>query len=235
MIGAQGFALSIVIGVLAAICLVILGLISRVMLRRRALSPAAENTASSQTSRDLFWTITPLLVFVVVSVPLMRLLYLRNAIPAADLTITVTARMWYWTFDYSGHGNFSFAAPMLPNSTGKITAAPRSAMYDHIVVPVAKTVRIVAVGTNVIYSWAIPSIGAKIQALPGQTNQSWFVAAKEGRYYGQCSELCALPHEFRPIEVEVVSQKRFDKWAAEAREKLASAALPAPHTRAETR
>jgi cytochrome c oxidase subunit 2 len=235
MMGAQSFALWIVIGVLAAICLVILGLISRVMLRRNAFSQAAVNAASSQTSRDILWTITPLVAFVVVSVPLMRLLYLGNAIPAADVTITVTARMWYWTFDYSGRGNFSFAAPMLPSPTGKIAAAPRSAPFDHMVVPVAKTVRIVAVGTSVIYSWAIPSIGAKIEALPGQTNQSWFVAAKEGRYYGQCSELCALPHEFRPIEVEVVSQKRFDKWAAEARQKLASAAVPAPHTQAQTR
>src|SRR5256885_12794811 len=53
------------------------------------------------------------------SVPLVRLLYLRNTNPAADLTITVTGRMWYWTYDYSGHGNFSFAAPMLPDSAGK--------------------------------------------------------------------------------------------------------------------
>jgi cytochrome c oxidase subunit 2 len=234
MIGPHGFTLWIVIAALAAICLVILGLISRVMLRRKVVFRTAVNTASSQTSQDLFWLIAPLLVFAIVSVPLVRLLYLRSAIPAADLTITVTARMWYWTYDYSGHGNFRFAAPMLPNSTGEITAAPRSAAYDHMVVPVAKTVRILAVGTNVIYSWAIPSIGAKIEGLPGQTNQSWFMAATEGRYYGQCSELCALPHEFRPIEVEVVSQKRFDEWAAKAREKLASAA-PAPHAQAETR
>ena len=231
MIGPLSFTLWIVIGALVAICLVILGLISRVVLRGTVFPRGAENTASSRTSQELLWTIAPLLVFLIVSVPLMRLLYLRNAIPAADLTITVTGRMWYWTYGYSGHGNFSFVAPMLPNSTGKI-AAPRSAAYDHMVVPVAKTVRILAVGTNVIYSWAIPSIGAKIEAVPGQTNQSWFVAPKEGRYYGQCSELCGLPHEFRPIEVEVVSQKRFDEWAAEVRGRLASAAAPAP---AETR
>ncbi len=185
MIGAQRFTLWVVIGALAAVCLIILGLISRVILHRGALSGAAEIAAPSRTSRDLFWTIAPLLVFAVVSLPLIRLLYLRNTIPAADMTITVTARMWYWTYDYSGHGNFSFAAPMLP-STSKIGAAARPAVYDHMVVPVAKTIRVVAVGTNVIYSWAIPSLGAEIEALPGQTNQSWFVAAKEGRYYGQC-------------------------------------------------
>ena len=69
---------------------------------------------------------------------------------------------------------------------------------NHIVVPVGKTVRIVAMGTNLIYSWAIPSIGAKITSLPGQTNQSRFNPAKEGRYYGECFELCGLPHASSP-------------------------------------
>lgn len=234
MSGPNNVILWMFVGVFAAIGLVILGLMSWVMLRRNAFSHPAQSAASSQTSQDFFWIIAPLLVFAVVSVPLMRLTYLRNAFPPADLTIRVTARMWYWTYEYSGRRNFSFAAPMLPNSAIKIAAiSSPSAAYDHIVVPVTKTIRIVAVGTDVIYSWEIPSIGAKIEALPGQANQSWFVATKEGRYYGQCSELCGLPHEFRPIEVEVVSQKRFDRWAAEARENLAAAA-PAPHAQRQT-
>src|SRR5258706_14814591 len=110
MIGAQRFTLWVVIGALAAVCLIILGLISRVIRHRGALSRVVENAAPSRTSRDLFWTIAPLLAFAVVSLPLIRLLYLRNTIPAADMTITVTARMLYWTYDYSGHGRFNFAA-----------------------------------------------------------------------------------------------------------------------------
>jgi cytochrome c oxidase subunit 2 len=86
---------------------------------------------------------------------------------------------------------------------------------------VGKTVRILTMGTNLIYSWAIPSIGAKIRALPGQTNQSWFKATKEGRYYGECFELCGLPHTFKPIEVEVVSPERFARWVPEMRLRLA--------------
>ena len=235
MIGPFDFILSIIVGVLAGICLVILGLVSRAMLRRDVPSRSAPGTESRQSSGDLSWIVAPLLAFAIVSVPLMRLTYLRNVIPPADLTIRMTANMWYWTYDYSGRRNFSFVAPMLRISATKIAAtAPPLPAYDHMVVPVTKTVRIVAVGKNVIYSWAIPSIGAKIEALPGQTNQSWFVATKVGRYYGQCSELCGLPHEFRPIEVEVVSQKRFDMWAAEAKEKVATAVAPTPNARLQT-
>ena len=236
MSGANDTVLWVIVGVLAAICLVILGLISWSALSRGVRSQSARGAGSRQNSRDYFWTLTPLLAFAIISLPLMRLSYLRSAMPPADLTIRVTANMWYWTYEYSGRRNFSFAAPMLSNSAIRTAAtAPPSAMYDHIIVPVAKTVRIVAVGANVIYSWAIPSIGAKIEAFPGQTNQSWFVAAKAGRYYGQCSELCGLPHEFRPIEVEVVSQKRFETWATGASEKFAAATAPAQQVSSPTR
>jgi len=56
--------------------------------------------------------------------------------------------------------------------------------------------------------------------VPGWNGQTWFKAAKEGLYYGNCSELCGLPHAFKPIEIEVVSQARFDKWIAESNRKL---------------
>jgi cytochrome c oxidase subunit 2 len=139
------------------------------------------------------------------------------------LTIKVTGKMWSWTYEYPDYGNFSFDAPMLSNNAAeKARELHPPGTDNHIVVPAGKTVRIVTIGTNLIYSCAIPSIGAGITALPGRTNQSWFKAAKEGRYYGECSELCGLPHAFKPIEVEVVSPERFDQWVAEARWRLAA-------------
>lgn len=230
MFGPDNLILWIAVGVLVSICLFILGLLAPVIVGRSALSRSATSKATSQTPRDLIWTLAPVFAFVVVAVPLIRLLYFQNTIPAADLTITVTGQMWYWTFKYPDYGNFSFSTPMLSTSIDEQLPNPKLfGKYNHIVVPVAKTVRIVAVGTNVIYSWAIPSIGAKVEALPGQTNQSWFTASTEGQYYGECSELCGLPHTFKPVEIEVVSQARFNKWVAQAKEKLAAVGTRTPH------
>ena len=223
MIGVGNFILEIVIGTFAAICLFILVLLARLMLRRNALSHSTLSASPRQTPRELIWSVTLLIVVAVVAVPALRLWYFENANPAADLTIEVTGKMWSWTYQYPDYGNFSFEAPMLSNTApGKAGELSPPGAGNHIVVPVGKTVRILTMGTNLIYSWAIPSIGAKIKALPGQTNQSWFKAAKEGRYYGECFELCGLPHAFKPIEVEVVSPERFDRWVAEMRLKLAA-------------
>ncbi|HEY2444477.1 MAG TPA: hypothetical protein VGI20_01895 [Rhizomicrobium sp.] len=224
MTGPNSLLLWIVVGGFAAICLFIAGLLARVVFGRKAVVRPPAERVLPQTRRDLLWTVAPLLAFALVSVPLIRNLYWRDTAPAADVTITVTGRMWYWTYEYSNAGNFSFSAPMLSRTAGEELADSSSPpAYDHITIPVGKTVRIVAVGTNVIYSWAIPALGARIQAVPGWSNRSWFRATREGRYYGRCSELCGLPHSFKPVEVEVVSQPRFDSWAAGLRAKLAAA------------
>jgi cytochrome c oxidase subunit 2 len=225
MMGLGNFILWIV-GIFAAICLFILVLLARVMLRRNARSYSPSD-APRQTPRELAWTLTPLIVVVVVAIPSLRLLYFENTSPAADLTINVTGKMWSWTYGYPDYGNFTFDAPMLSiNAAEKTRELNPPGTDNHMVVPVGKTVRIVTIGTNLIYSWAIPSIGAKITALPGRTTLSSFKAAREGRYYGECDELCGLPHVFKPIEVEVVSLERFDQWVAEARSRLAAAGAP---------
>ena len=218
MTGLGIFILWTVIGTLAAFCLFILVLLAWVMLRRNARSYPTPSVSPRQTRRELIWTITPLILVAVVAVQSLRLLYFENMSPAVDLTIEVTDKMWSWTYKYPDYDNFSFDVPMLSNNAAdKARELNPPGTDNHIVVPVGKTVRIVTIGTSVIYSWTIPSIGAWITGLPGQTNQSWFKAAKEGRYYGECIELCGLPHAFKPIEVEVVAPERFDQWVAEAR------------------
>ena len=97
---------------------------------------------------------------------------------------------------------------------------------NHVFVPINKTVRIITTGADVIHAWAIPAFGVKIDAVPGKLNETWFNATREGKFYGECSELCGARHAFMPITVEVVSQERFDQWVAEARTKFATVGAP---------
>ncbi len=97
------------------------------------------------------------------------------------------------------------------------------AVDNEIVVPVNKVVRIQITGADVIHSFAVPSFGIKIDAIPGRLNETWFKATKEGMFYGQCSELCGKDHAFMPIAVRVVSDQEFATWIEGAKKKFASA------------
>ena len=76
-----------------------------------------------------------------------------------------------------------------------------------MVVPVNKIVHVQVTGADVIHSFAVPSFGIKIDAVPGRLNETWFKATSEGVVYGQCSELCGKDHAFMPIAVRVVSEQ----------------------------
>jgi cytochrome c oxidase subunit 2 len=112
---------------------------------------------------------------------------------------------------------------MLDDAKARAAGEPRLLGTDNrVVVPVGEIVRVMTTGADVIHSWTIPAFGAKIDAVPGRINETWFKADREGIFYGECSELCGARHSYMPIEVEVVSKERFAAWVAEARHKFAA-------------
>ena len=167
------------------------------------------------------------MILITIAIPSFRLLYYEDTTPPADLTIKAICKQWYWTYEYPDQGNLTFDALMLSDDKAKVAGEPRLLGADnHVVVPVGKVVRVLTTGADVIHSWAVPAFGVKMDAVPGRINETWFKADREGKFYGECSELCGARHAFMPIEVEVVSQERFTQWLEEAKKKFASVDAP---------
>jgi heme/copper-type cytochrome/quinol oxidase subunit 2 len=70
--------------------------------------------------------------------------------------------------------------------------------------PADAEIRIAVTGTDVIHSYAVPSLGIKIDAIPGRLNQFGIRVRSPGTYYGQCSELCGVGHGFMPIKIQFI-------------------------------
>jgi len=58
----------------------------------------------------------------------------------------------------------------------------------------------------------VPSLGLKVDAVPGRLNQFIVELKKPGIFYGQCSELCGPMHGFMPIAIQAVSENKFIEW-----------------------
>jgi len=82
---------------------------------------------------------------------------------------------------------------------------------ERLVLPTNSLVRVLVTAADVIHSWAVPSLGVKIDAVPGRLNQVWLTIQRPGVFYGQCSELCGANHAFMPIVVEAVTPHQFVK------------------------
>ena len=83
---------------------------------------------------------------------------------------------------------------------------------NKVIVPVDTHIRLIVTGADVIHSWAVPSLGIKIDAVPGRLNQTSILAERTGVFYGQCSEICGVWHGFMPIAVEAVSVQDYLAW-----------------------
>jgi cytochrome c oxidase subunit 1 len=70
-------------------------------------------------------------------------------------------------------------------------------------------IRLLITSSDVLHSWAVPSFGVKVDAVPGRLNQTSLYLKNTGTFYGQCSELCGVNHAFMPIEVYVVNPIHF--------------------------
>ena len=77
--------------------------------------------------------------------------------------------------------------------------------------------------SDVLHAFAIPSLGSKIDAVPGRTNHTWFTIDEPGRYYGQCSELCGTGHAYMPLSIRAVTEAEFNTWIVEAKQRFAAA------------
>lgn len=83
---------------------------------------------------------------------------------------------------------------------------------NEVVLPVNTHIRFIVTSTDVIHSFAIPSLGIKIDCVPGRLNQTSGIISRSGSYYGQCSELCGVAHYGMPIKIKAVSIDSYLSW-----------------------
>jgi cytochrome c oxidase subunit 2 len=219
---------NLLLWIIAGVVALVLALLVVVMVRFNARSNPTPSRTTHNTLIEVIWTVLPVIILVVIALPSFRLLFFQLNTPPADLTVKVTGKQWYWSYAYPDNGKFEFDSLMLQDKDRKSDQPRLLAVDNEMVVPVGKVVRVQTTGADVIHSFAVPSFGIKIDAVPGRLNETWFKAEREGVYYGQCSELCGKDHAFMPIAVRVVSEQAFAAWVEDAKKKFARDDAPAP-------
>nr|QFX74508.1 cytochrome c oxidase subunit II [Tullbergia bisetosa] len=161
---------------------------------------------------ELFWTVIPAFILLFIGFPSIKLLYLLDEVFHPMITIKTIGHQWYWSYEYSDFLNVEFDSYMTP-SNSLSSGMPRLLDTDnHTVIPMKTQIRNLISAADVLHSWTIPSLGVKVDAVPGRLNQINFLSNRPGTMHGQCSEICGANHSFMPILMESVSPKSFIKW-----------------------
>nr|AKE07124.1 cytochrome c oxidase subunit II [Monopterus albus] len=162
---------------------------------------------------ETIWTIAPALILILIAMPSLRVLYMMDEVNNPHLTVKTIGHQWYWSYEYTDYKNLEFDSYMIPTQD-LIPGQFRLLETDHrMVVPTDSPVRMLITADDVIHSWAVPTLGEKMDAIPGRLNQTTFVVSHPGVFYGQCSEICGANHSFMPISVEAIPLIHFEDWS----------------------
>ena len=208
--------------IIFTIVVLVTAILLYILFRFSAKRNPVPNRFTHNVALEVFWTLIPVVILVMIGIPSLRVLRLAEEIPDPEMTVKVVGYQWYWGYTYPDHGNFSFDSNMIQDKDLQPGQLRLLEVDNKIVLPVDTNVRFLITAADVVHSFAVPSFGIKTDAIPGRVNHTWARITKIGTYYGQCSELCGVNHGFMPIKIEVVSKEQFQEWIKEAQKKFAA-------------
>ena len=156
------------------------------------------------TAIEIIWTLIPSLILVVVALPSFALLYSIDEVLNPTLTIKCIGHQWYWSYEYSDFetklGAINFDSYMIPEDELAPGDLRLLEVDNRIVLPINTHIRVLVTAADVLHSWAVPSLGIKVDACIGRLNETSLFILRTGVFFGQCSEIC------------LISLIRFDAW-----------------------
>ncbi len=199
--------------------LVILGtivswLLIRIITKFNSEKHPVPSRFSHSTSLEVTWTILPIVILILIAIPSFVLLYCFEEDIEPQLTVKAIGHQWYWTYEYSDYkeGELNFDSYILAEDDLFLGGLRLLEVDRRLVLPAKVHIRLLATSADVLHSWAVPSLGTKIDCCPGRLNQVHLYIFRQGTFYGQCSEICGINHGFIPIVVDSVHPLTFFRW-----------------------
>ena len=166
---------------------------------------------------EIIWTSVPALILLIIAIPSFALLYSMDEIIDPIITLKVIGSQWYWSYEYSDNLDLLtepliFDSYMIQENDLDKGQFRLLEVDNRVVVPSNTHIRVIITASDVLHSWAIPTLGIKLDACPGRLNQTSMFIKREGVFYGQCSEICGINHGFMPIVIESVTINDYLEW-----------------------
>lgn len=165
---------------------------------------------------EIIWTIIPAFILILIAIPSFSLLYTMDEVIDPLLTVKIIGHQWYWSYEFVNPVEFfeavdesfdldlnvNFDSYMLPDDELIMGQLRLLEVDNRLKLPIEINIRLLITSGDVLHSWAVPSLGVKLDACPGRMNQTTLFIKRPSVFYGQCSELCGINHGFMPIVVE---------------------------------
>lgn len=144
------------------------------------------------TALEVFWTVTPLLLFIGLCAWAAYDYLRQNQAPEDAMPVFVVAKQWMWTLEHS-------------NGRREI---------NQLHLPMGRPVRLLMTSQDVIHSFFVPAFRVKQDLVPGRYTALSFTPVQAGTYDLYCAEYCGTEHSVMRGEVVVMPPAAFAVWLA---------------------
>jgi len=161
---------------------------------------------------EILWIVLRSLILTLIGIRSINLLYSLEEINEGVLTVKIVGVQWYWIYsivDYKGN-SVTFDSYTL--SDDEISLFRLIEVDNRLYLRILTRIRLLVTSLDVILSWAIRSLGIKIDAVPCRLNGGNLFILRESSYIGYCSELCGINLSKMNIVVKGVTPTEYIKW-----------------------
>jgi len=144
------------------------------------------------TQLELIWTIIPTVILILIAIPSFALLYAVDELHNPKITMKALGNQWYWSYEFSDYivngpeDSIKFDSYMILEEDLQKGQLRLLEVDERILLPEYVSIRVLVTSRDVIHSWAVPSLGVKMDACPGRLNQVGMFIRRKGVYFGQC-------------------------------------------------
>lgn len=187
--------------------IILIAIITGLITMFRASQSPFFKSSKEQESTEIFWSIIPAAILVIIAIPSIEKLYRSEEQTRRALTIRANGHQWYWSYEFTD-------APEI-DTEGFVEDSPHRLIITgkHLILPTKTNIQILSSSADVIHSWAVPSLGVKADAVPGRINQIVTSINRPRILVGQCSEICGANHRFIPITISALTPNKFSEGA----------------------
>jgi len=162
---------------------------------------------------EIIWTTTPAIMLALIAGNSITHLYSAEEIMHATMDVTIIGSQWFWVYEFMVFDKkVVIESHMIESEDLKLGSVRNLEVDNALILPTETNIRLLVTSTDVIHSWAVPSLGVKIDAIPGRINEGALYIKRDGVFYGQCSEICGKGHAVMPITVCAVSKENYNLY-----------------------
>lgn len=139
---------------------------------------------------EITWSVVPLVILLFMFAWGSKVFFDIRKPPSGAIEYYVTGKQWMWKFQHP--------------------EGPREINELHV--PVGQDIKLIMTSEDVIHSFYVPALRAKMDVLPGRYTTYWFRAERTGTYRLFCAEYCGAEHSYMRGSIIVMEPDEYEEW-----------------------